>query len=49
MLWFMMDTGNKPIFMEDNITGALYQVLDDIYDRSKDPSRSSANIDIEEE
>ena len=35
MLWFMMDSNNKPLFMEDNNTGKLYQVLDVVNDQSE--------------
>ena len=41
MLWFMMHPNNKPLYMENQNYGEVYQVLDVI--------RKSSEINAEEE
>ncbi len=42
MLWFMMDRSNKPLYMENNNTGEVYQVLN-VMRKSKDINSEEDN------
>ena len=50
MLWFLMDKRNQPLYMKDNNTGEVYQVLNVLKDeREADDDTFNSNINIEEE
>ena len=52
MLWFLMDKKNQPLYMKDNKTGEVYQVLNVIKDDGEqilETLNSSINIEDGEE
>ena len=48
MLWFTMDKQNKPIFIENNNTGVLYQILHVIREPTDEDIYRSTNNDVED-
>ena len=46
MLWFMMDNGSQPLYVENARTGEIYQVLDVINDGSIDVDDQEFNAEI---
>ena len=50
MLWFLMDKRNQPLYMKDNNTGEVYQVLNVLKDdREAEDDTFNSNINMEEE
>ena len=49
MLWFLMDKSNQPLYMKDNRSGEVYQMLNVIKeDREANHQSLNSNINIEE-